>query len=91
MPRVAVSPAGSTVREIYRADWHDEDDQLVFEIEADAFLYHMVRRITAAAVAVGRGSHSVDEFLEMVEDPDKAWQGSLAPACGLCLEEVIYP
>lgn len=87
----AVSPEGNTVREVFRADWSEEDGGFVFEIEADAFLYHMVRRITAAMVDVGKGRLPIDGFVEMIEDPEKGGHGSLAPACGLCLEEVIYP
>ena len=39
-----------------RAGWHREGGALLFDIEADAFLPQMVRRITGALVRVGRGA-----------------------------------
>ena len=81
---------GHTRRTVLKAAWHVEVGGLQLEIEADAFLQHMVRRIVAASVAVGESRASVDEVLALIDAPEARWQGALAPARGLTLEAVMY-
>ncbi len=82
---------GSTVRTVFAAGWERSGDEYRFTIEANAFLYRMVRRIVAACVEVARGSLSMGELGALLERPGEVWDGPLAPACGLCLIEVKYP
>lgn len=82
---------GTTVRRVLKAQWLEQDDGLLFEIQANAFLYHMVRRLVAAMVAVGLGQRSLEAFDAALSDPTRAWRGRLAPAHGLCLWSVSYP
>ena len=86
----APNPRGGTVRQVRLAKWHRADDEYWFDIEADAFLYHMVRRLVAAMVAVGSGRGSLESVASLLDDPQARWQGAIAPAAGLCLEAVIY-
>ncbi len=83
-----------TVREVLRAAWRLVDEgethTLIFTIEANAFLYRMVRRIVMALVRVGRGQLSPDGFREMLISRDAQRLKGLAPACGLCLVDVKY-
>jgi tRNA pseudouridine38-40 synthase len=81
---------GHTNREVFAASWYRQSDKLVFWIEANAFLYHMVRRLVAAMVCGGQQLERRAEFAEMLLNPSKRWQGGIAPPNGLCLEEVIY-
>ena len=80
---------GHTTRDVLDAAWNRSGRGLSFEIEADAFLYHMVRRIVAAQVEIGQGRKLVEDLELMLLDPSLLWQG-LAPAHGLCLIEVRY-
>lgn len=84
-------PGGETVRNVFRAAWRADKDSLGFEIEADAFLYRMVRKLVAAMVKVGSRSIEPQDVSEYLNDPQARWEGGIAPACGLCLEEVVYP
>jgi tRNA pseudouridine38-40 synthase len=86
----APRPEGNTVREIFEAVWDLQDDELWFEIEANAFLYHMVRRLVSALLAVGNGKMELDDLLAAVQDPNRKWDGGLAPSQGLCLLRVNY-
>ncbi|GIV83700.1 MAG: tRNA pseudouridine synthase A [Candidatus Roseilinea sp.] len=83
-------PGETTVRQVLRAEWQASDERLRFTIEANAFLFRMVRRIVMALVRVGRGEYGPDEFREMLESRDAQRIQGLAPACGLCLVEVKY-
>ena len=84
-------PRGHTVRTVIRCAWRVAGGQASFEIEADAFLQHMVRRLVAATMAIGQGRARLEALQACLDDPKRAWPGRLAPACGLCLEAVGYP
>jgi tRNA pseudouridine38-40 synthase len=79
-----------TRRTVRRAEWAEEGAEASFLIEADAFLYRMVRRLAAALVAVGQAREPAETIAEHLEQPKRKWQGSPAPAHGLCLEAVIF-
>ncbi|HEX9388671.1 MAG TPA: tRNA pseudouridine(38-40) synthase TruA [Anaerolineales bacterium] len=50
------TPRGSTVRTVMKAEWTQAGrDEWHFEVQADAFLYRMVRRLVFVQVAVAQG------------------------------------
>ncbi len=63
---------------------------LTFDIEANAFLYRMVRSIVGTLLQVGRGKVSVEEFVAVLASCDRSRAGPTAPPHGLCLVEVKY-
>jgi tRNA pseudouridine38-40 synthase len=79
----------STMRTIYQAAWEEAQPYFVFAIRADAFLYHMVRRLVMLQVRIGQGLLPVEQFQSSLEPGAAPVQG-LAPAQGLCLMEVYY-
>ncbi|MBN2256443.1 MAG: tRNA pseudouridine(38-40) synthase TruA [Anaerolineaceae bacterium] len=83
-------PGGHTIREVQYATWHEDEDGLNFEITANAFLYHMVRRVTFIHVRIGQGLVSIDDYQQALEC-GKSLISGLAPPQGLALVEVIYP
>ncbi|MFW5713817.1 MAG: tRNA pseudouridine(38-40) synthase TruA [Brevefilum sp.] len=83
------SPGGATVREVYLAAWCENGGEYQFDIQANAFLYHMVRRITMALVKIGQGEAAVSLIGESLKSGKMDMTG-LAPAEGLFLQEVIY-
>lgn len=85
----AVSKGGVTVREVFLAVWRQDGDQCQFDIRANAFLYHMVRRITFLMVNIGQDEAPVRLISDGLETGQLELTG-LAPAEGLVLEEVYY-
>jgi len=83
-------PGRSSVRTVFRAGWEREGCLLRFEIEADAFLPQMVRRLVGALVRVGRGRDTVEEFVERLHAGEPGSIGPTAPPWGLCLWSVSY-
>jgi len=63
---------------------------LRYRIEANGFLYRMVRRIVGALVRVGSGALSLEEFARVLHSPQGDWPHQAAPARGLCLIAVTY-
>jgi tRNA pseudouridine38-40 synthase len=80
-----------TVRTILRAEWLPNGDTLEFWIEADAFLFRMVRTITATLLQVGGGRRTGGEFQALLETPPQGSAAPPAPAHGLCLMRIEYP
>jgi len=80
----------TSVRTVFKAGWRREGDALLFDIEADAFLPQMVRRLTGALVRVGRGTLEVEEFVRLLRQARQGSIGPTAPALGLCLQRVWY-
>jgi tRNA pseudouridine38-40 synthase len=86
---------GSTLRTVMDASWQARDDEWHFEVQANAFLYHMVRRLVFVQVAVGQGKFSVEAVARSLagqaDDPERSeLPAGLAPARGLTLVEVTY-
>lgn len=80
----------STVRQVFVAEWGGESPWLTFDIEANAFLYRMVRSIVGTMLLVGRGEMSVEEFAAVLASCDRSRAGPTAPPHGLCLMKIEY-
>jgi tRNA pseudouridine38-40 synthase len=92
---------GSTVRTVLSANWQNNGDEWTFDIQADAFLYRMVRKLVYVQVAVGQGRLSNETLILALENHQATARGiqkeaqsripaGLAPASGLTLVEVRY-
>jgi tRNA pseudouridine38-40 synthase len=84
-------PQGNNaVRDVFRADWSFDDPWLYFDIEANAFLYRMVRMTVGTLLRVGYGALMPEAFERLVEARDRASAGPAVAAQGLCLKAVEY-
>lgn len=88
------SPRQSTVRTIAALDITRSEQELgqslAIEIEANGFLYNMVRNIVGSLVLVGRGRQCVDWVARVLAACDRTQAGPTAPAHGLTLVHVQY-
>jgi tRNA pseudouridine38-40 synthase len=84
----------SSVRTIFdltvRRGFSQVDDLVASEVEADGFLYNMVRAIVGTLVEVGRGSRSESWPAEVLAAQDRRLAGMTVPAQGLFLLRVEY-
>jgi tRNA pseudouridine38-40 synthase len=64
--------------------------EVLIEIEADGFLYNMVRAITGTLVEVGRGGRCESSIPDVLAALDRSAAGRTAPPQGLCLLWVGY-
>ncbi|MDR3013201.1 MAG: tRNA pseudouridine(38-40) synthase TruA [Chitinispirillales bacterium] len=79
----------SMMCDIRFADLSINGDTVIFTIEANRFIYKMVRSLVGTLVDIGRGRLS-DTLDAIIESKDRKRAGETAPACGLVLEEVFY-
>lgn len=85
-----LEPGRNPVRTISRASLHSEGCLLVFDIEAEAFLPQMVRRITGNLVHTGRGGQDIARLVQLLGEAQPATLGPVAPPHGLCLRQIWY-
>lgn len=90
------TPKGTTERTVMKAGWTQRaEDELHFEVQADAFLFRMVRRMVFLQVAAAQGKVSVGAIARSLAKQASAKSKSgflsgLAPAHGLTLVNVEY-
>jgi len=85
------APSGrNTVRQVFEANWKAQNGLLKFTIEANAYLFRMVRSLVGSMKVVGEGSWSVKEFEEALKARDRGRSAKTAPPQGLFLTHVCY-
>ena len=80
----------NSVRQVFWAEWYWRGELLVFKIEANAFLYRMVRSLVGSIKAIGDGSWNLEEFVAAFKACDRSRAGQTAPPHGLFLTSVNY-
>lgn len=78
-------------RTVLRVSVRREGEQLFVEIEANAFLHHMVRNIVGSLLLIGRGERPVDWMAELLAGADRHVAGPTAAASGLTFMAPGYP
>lgn len=68
-----------------------DGNDILIDIQANAFLYHMVRNITGSLIEIGKGERPVDWIAELLALRDRSLAAPTAPADGLYLVDVTYP
>ncbi|MBN1313256.1 MAG: tRNA pseudouridine(38-40) synthase TruA [Anaerolineae bacterium] len=81
----------NSVRTVLEAAWRDDfNGNYTFTITADAFLYRMVRTITATLVMVGQGDMTAAAFRGILAARQRALAAAPAPPYGLTLMAVYF-
>ena len=89
--RTAACQAHSPVRTIHRLEVTRKEDLVIIDIEANAFLHHMVRNIAGVLMAIGAGEQAVDWSRDVLGARDRTMGGVTAPPHGLYFMGVEYP
>lgn len=88
--QAAGSAIQTSMRKINSCSLLEEAPEIKMIINADGFLYHMVRNIVGTLILVGNGRMEPEYFRGILMSKDRSLAGPTAPAKGLSLEEVIY-
>lgn len=80
----------SSVRTITHLAVNRFGDYIWIDVEADGFLYNMVRAIAGTLMNVGRGYWQEAKVAEILQAEDRVQAGPTAPAQGLFLVRVTY-
>ena len=68
-----------------------QGEQVVVEVQANAFLHHMVRNIVGSLLVVGRGEQPASWIVQLLAGRDRTVAGPTAPAEGLLFLGPLYP
>lgn len=80
----------TTICTIYQSFWKKEDDSLIYQIEGNRFLRHLVRRLVGAMVQVADGTLQTHDFQQLLFAQPTDRKAHAAPPKGLCLMNVNY-
>jgi len=80
----------TTLRTVYRAECRREGELVEIDVEANAFLPHMVRNLVGTLLWVGSGRTDEEGFAAILAARDRSIAGPAAPPHGLCLVDVYY-
>lgn len=89
--RAAQCQANSPVRQVFSVRVERHHDFVVLDIQANAFLYHMVRNIAGSLQMIGAGLRPVDWIQTLLDGRDRTVAADTASAAGLYLVDVAYP
>ena len=76
---------------VHAAQWRDRPGGLVFEIEANRFLHHMVRFLVGTMIDIGSGRRPAEDLPALLDASDNRSVSAPAPAHALFLDHVAYP
>lgn len=75
---------------IYKSEWIEREELLIYNVAGNRFLRGMVRLLTATMMKVGRGRISMKDFEALFQSEEEKCSFSVPPT-GLFLKEVRYP
>ena len=89
--RAAGCQAPHANREVQAISVKAQGDFIYIDIQANAFLYHMVRNIVGSLLVIGRDKQTPNWMAELLKQKDRTLAGMTAPASGLYFVKVDYP
>ena len=85
------SKISDTVRTVHDADFYSVgENEFVFTVSADGFLYNMVRIMVGTLLDIQSGKVAPDSIPLIIDNKDRSFAGHTAPPDGLYLCEVRY-
>lgn len=89
--RAVACQARSPVRTLYQLDVVRRGEFIILDLNANAFLHHMVRNIAGVLMSIGAGEAEPDWARQVLEQQDRTLGGVTAPPDGLYFMGVEYP
>jgi tRNA pseudouridine38-40 synthase len=89
--RAVSCQANSARRNLHEIVVRRDGEHVMIEVEANAFLHHMVRNIVGSLLLVGRGEQEPDWIAQLLRRGDRTLAGPTAPPQGLTFVGPRYP
>lgn len=84
------SSVEDTVRTVRSFSVERQGDEVLFTVEADGFLYNMVRIMVGTLIEISENRIEKDKLADIIESKDRLKAGRTAPPQGLYLDKVFY-
>jgi tRNA pseudouridine38-40 synthase len=88
--RASSCNARTTTRHCTHSAFRESGPELVYEVEANGFLHHMVRNLVGTLLQIGRGKRAPESIGDVLRSGDRTEAGPTAPPQGLHLVRVDY-
>lgn len=88
--RAAGCQSKTAWRHLHFIEVHRHGPLVVVDVQANAFLHHMIRNIVGALVAVGRGEKDEQYLARLLDIKDRTQASATAPGCGLHFVDSLY-
>jgi len=85
------SSAKDSIRNLMKFDVDLSNDEIIFTLKADGFLYKMVRNLVGFVIEIASHKRPITDIKKVLLAKDRRQAGSAAPPQGLFLVEVDYP
>ena len=89
--RTSACQARTPHRHVQHVNVSRVDNRVVIEIQANAFLHHMVRNIVGSLLPIGRGEQPPEWLGQLLAGRNRDVAGPTAAAGGLCFIAPLYP
>lgn len=89
--RAMACQSRTAMRNLMELNVTRQGEYVIVEVEANAFLLHMVRNLVGVLLAIGDGRRPASWAREVLELRDRCSAGVTAPPTGLSLVKVRYP
>ncbi len=89
--RAVACQANSPVRTITDIEVYQRGDLIVLDVQANAFLHHMIRNIAGVLMSIGAGEAEPIWAQQVLDAKDRRKGGVTGPAHGLYFVDVKYP
>ncbi|MCC2616772.1 tRNA pseudouridine(38-40) synthase TruA [Aestuariibacter halophilus] len=89
--RAAICQSKTPYRNVTRVSVKRQGPYVILDIQANAFLHHMVRNITGSLLSIGCGDQPVEWMAEVLASRDRTIAAATAKPNGLYLVDVTYP
>jgi tRNA pseudouridine38-40 synthase len=80
----------SALRKISSSCWERQGEELLYTVEGNGFLHHMVRNLVGTFLLVGKRTLAPGDISRILESRQRSAAGPTAPASGLWLVSVKY-
>lgn len=84
------SSVEDTVRTVKAFSVERQGDEVLFTVEADGFLYNMVRIMVGTLIEISENRIEKDTLADIIESTNRMRAGRTVPPQGLYLDEVFY-
>ena len=84
------SSVEDTVRTVRSFSVTRQGDEVLFSVEADGFLYNMVRIMVGTLIEISENKIKKDTLSDIINSGDRLRAGRTAPPQGLYLDKVFY-
>lgn len=88
--RAAGCQSNTPIRHLHFIDVHRYGPLVVIDVQANAFLHHMMRNIAGVLMAVGRGDEDEKYPVTLLAQRDRTLGNVTAPSCGLHFVDVRF-